>query len=44
MRQDKKNTDSKISLILLKNIGKTTKPGTIKMSTKKINSLIRKVI
>ncbi len=32
MKSDKKNKDSRISLILLKKIGKTTKPGIIKMS------------
>ena len=31
MKNDKKNKDTKINLILLKKIGKTTKPNTIKM-------------
>ncbi len=44
MKSDKKNEDSKISLILLKYIGKTTKPGIIKMSPKQMIFQIRKII
>ena len=42
MKNDKKNVDSKISLILLKHIGKTTKPGKIKMSPKQIKASLKK--
>ena len=44
MKSDKKNEDSKISLILLKYIGKTTKPGNIKMSPKQMKFVIKKII
>ena len=40
----KKNNDKKINLILLKKIGKTTTPGTYKMSIKEINSVFSKII
>ena len=33
MKKDKKNLDEKISLILLKKIGKTTKPGSFKINS-----------
>ena len=33
MKQDKKNIDDKINLILLERIGKTTKPKSISLST-----------
>jgi len=36
MKQDKKNTSEKINLILIKKIGKTTKPNTIVMSRKEL--------
>ena len=36
MSNDKKNYDKKINLILLKKIGKTTMPGRVKLTTKKI--------
>ena len=46
MIQDKKNDDSKINLILLKKIGKTTRPGQYKLAlselrknNKKLNNL-----
>ena len=42
MKNDKKNVDSKISLILLKRIGKTTKPGRIKMTPKQIKLSLKK--
>jgi len=44
MLNDKKNNDSKINLILLKNIGKTTVPGTIKISLNKLQALMPKII
>tara|TARA_B100000767_G_scaffold273836_1_gene305126 strand:+ start:559 stop:1668 length:1110 start_codon:yes stop_codon:yes gene_type:complete len=40
MNNDKKNDDQKINLILLKKIGKTTSPGSYKMS---INQLRKKI-
>ena len=36
MINDKKNDDQKINLILLKSIGKTTNPGTFKLSVKEM--------
>ena len=36
MINDKKNNDEKINLILLKNIGKTTRPGSFKMSVQEM--------
>ena len=44
MKSDKKNKDSRINLILLKNIGKTTRPNAVKLSPKKMNLLIKKII
>ena len=44
MKSDKKNKDSRINLILLKNIGKTTKPDTIKMTPKKVKIALDKII
>ena len=32
LKNDKKNNDEKINFILLKKIGKTTKPGSFKIS------------
>ena len=43
MKVDKKNYDSKINLILLKRIGKTTIPGKIKMSVKQMKNEIKKI-
>ena len=43
MKSDKKNKDSKINLILLKRIGKTTKPDMVKMSPKQIKIALRKI-
>ena len=42
MKSDKKNKDSRISLILLKHIGKTTKPDTIKMSPEQVKIALKK--
>jgi 3-dehydroquinate synthase len=44
MTNDKKNNDQKINLILLKKIGKTTTPGTHKMSSKELYKIIGKII
>ena len=44
MKSDKKNKDSRISLILLKHIGKTTKPGFIKMRPEEMKSILKKII
>ena len=44
MKNDKKNKDSKINLILLKNIGKTTKPNTIKIKPNILKSSLKKII
>ena len=44
MKSDKKNKDSRINLILLKNIGKTTKPDTIKMTPEKVKIALDKII
>ena len=43
MVNDKKNNDNKISLILLKKIGKTTNPGTVKMSFNEMKKFINKI-
>jgi len=43
MVNDKKNNDNKINLILLKEIGKTTNPGKIKMSVDQVNNFIKKI-
>ena len=43
MINDKKNNDSRINLILLKKIGKTTNPGEIKMSLSQMKSVIKKI-
>ena len=43
MVNDKKNDDEKISLILLKRIGKTTAPGKIKMSVDKVGNFLKKI-
>ena len=43
MSNDKKNDDDKINLILIKKIGKTTMPGSIKMSAQQLKSVIKKI-
>ena len=43
MKSDKKNKDSKISLILLNQIGKTTKPGAIKMTPEQVKIALNKI-
>ena len=43
MLNDKKNYGSKISLILLKKIGKTTAPGEFKLSLKQMENIIKKI-
>ena len=43
MINDKKNNDDKINLILLKRIGKTTRPGDIKMSLGQMKNVIKKI-
>ena len=44
MKNDKKNNDEKINLILLKKIGKTTKPGEFKLSIQEIKKIFKKII
>ena len=44
MNNDKKNDDIKINLILLKQIGKTTTPGSFKLSTKSLKKIFSKII
>jgi 3-dehydroquinate synthase/shikimate kinase/3-dehydroquinate synthase len=44
MKNDKKNNDEKINLILLKRIGKTTIPGKFKLSTKSLKKIFKKII
>ena len=44
MISDKKNNDDKINLILLKNIGKTTKPNSYKIPLKSIKKIFNKII
>ena len=43
MKSDKKNKDSRINLILLKKIGKTTKPGAIMMSPLQVKMALKKI-
>ena len=43
MANDKKNNDSRINLILLKKIGKTTNPDEIKMSLDQMKTVIKKI-
>ena len=43
MKIDKKNYDNKINLILLKRIGKTTVPGSVRISPKEIKSVLKKI-
>ena len=44
MEIDKKNYDSKINLILLKKIGKTTRPGDFRMKPKEIKKIMKKLV
>ena len=44
MSNDKKNNDEKINFILLKKIGKTTRPDKNKISIKEIKRLFPKII
>ena len=43
MAIDKKNYDNKINLILLKRIGKTTVPGSFKISLKEMKNVLEKI-
>ena len=40
MKKDKKNVDEKINLILLKKIGRTTKPKKISLKTSEIKKFL----
>ena len=40
MKKDKKNLSEKINLILLKEIGKTTKPNTVNVSNHEIKKFL----
>ena len=44
MKNDKKNYDEKINLILLKKIGKTTKADEYKVSISNIKKYLKKII
>ena len=44
MFNDKKNNDKKINFILLKHIGKTTKPGSNKMTKKQLLNIFPRII
>ena len=44
MKNDKKNIDNKIILILLKKIGSTTEPGRHKFDLIKTKKLLNKII
>ena len=44
MEVDKKNYDKKINLILLKRIGKTTRPGQYRLGPKEIKKILKKII
>ena len=44
MEVDKKNYDKKINLILLKRIGKTTRPGEYRLSPNEIKKILKKII
>ena len=44
MIKDKKNNDQKINLILLKNIGKTTKPGSFKLSAQEMKKNLPRLL
>ena len=43
MKSDKKNKDNRINLILLKRIGKTTRPDSIKMSEMQVIKILKKI-
>jgi len=43
MKIDKKNYDSKINLILLKRIGKTTNPGSFRISPREMKTVLKKI-
>ncbi len=43
MKSDKKNKDSRISLILLKRIGKTTRPDLVKMNPEQVKKALKKI-
>ena len=43
MKNDKKKDDEKISLILLKTIGKTTRPGKYKFDSDQITKIVKKL-
>tara|TARA_B100000700_G_scaffold331096_1_gene461363 strand:+ start:2533 stop:3660 length:1128 start_codon:yes stop_codon:yes gene_type:complete len=43
MISDKKNDDDKISFILLRRIGQTTKPGEMKMLPKSVSKILKKI-
>ena len=44
MIYDKKNNDKNINLILLKEIGKTTKPGEFKLSSKNLKKVFPQIM
>ena len=44
IRNDKKNNDNKINLILLRKIGKTTTPGKFKFTLKDLKAIFKKII
>ena len=43
MVNDKKNTDDRISLILLKKIGKTSNPGQVKITTSEMKKILKNI-
>ena len=43
LKNDKKNDDEKINFILLKNIGKTTKPNNFKISIKNLRKMAKTI-
>ena len=44
MKKDKKNVNEKINLILIKKIGKTTRPNSINMNSDEIKKFLTKNI
>ena len=44
MSSDKKNVDNRINLILIKKIGKTTKPGKFKIKIREMEKILIKLI
>ena len=42
MKKDKKNTSSNINLILLKKIGKTTKPNAVKVKSEELKKFLNR--